>query len=397
MRRLTDFLIVFFCSTICSFAWSAEDIPNVRVGYRDGFYISTTDNRFSIKIGGRLNFGYTYGLLDTSDNFSSFDLAHAKLYLGGNAFGPAVQYYIQAGSASNTRLFETGPAPESEDGGFRLEDFFVRLIWDSTSLKLGQFKTPFGRQWMTYSGNFEFVDRSIPARFFSLGRDRGVTLNGDKDTFSYTFGIFNGGSTLEPAAFSTSNPNVSNDASGGAKGHLYLARIMLMPWGSAGYSEGDVEMTEGHKLEFASGFVYDDGRDVDFGGDGIVDDPDAPVYSAQGEVVWKSAGKSIQGEFFYRWLNRSVGRDVNSYGFYIQPGIFLMPNKWELATRFGWLDPDLGVLDDLVLEAAAASNLYFSGDHRYKAQLQYTWKGQETAPGNQINDHFIDLMFQLTI
>ena len=379
-----------------------ESDGEVSVGYKDGFYIKTDNDRFVFKVGSRFNFGYTYGLIGGNQpNFSSFDLYHAKLFAGGNAYGPSIQYYFQAGAASNSRNASFAPNSESADGGFTLEDYYVRLSREGFSIKLGQFKTPFSRQWMIYSGNFQFVDRSIVTKTFQFGRDRGITLNGDRETFAFSLGVFNGGgnptlgSGSNPATLNTNGQNVSNDTAGSGHGHLYLLRAVAMPLGAAGYSEGDVETGEGHRLDVGIGFAFDHDRDLDFNGDAVVDDVNADIMQAAFDAVWKRGGYSAQGEFFYRRIRGAA--DSNGLGAYFQTGVFLLPSQLETAARFGWVEADTGSSNNRTYEASGAVNLYLLEDHRYKTQLQYTWRGQDTALGARNDHHFIDLMFQLTI
>ncbi|MEZ4846250.1 MAG: hypothetical protein R2877_04685 [Bdellovibrionota bacterium] len=40
--------------------------------------------------------------------------------------------------------------------GFILEDYYIRVLYEGIDFKMGQFKVPFARQWMIYSGNLEF-------------------------------------------------------------------------------------------------------------------------------------------------------------------------------------------------------------------------------------------------
>jgi phosphate-selective porin OprO and OprP len=380
--------LVFIFASLIAPLYAAETVPAVDVGYQDGFYMKTPDNRFVLKVGSRLDFGYTYGFIPAND-FSSFDIYHAKLYAGGNAFGPHVQYYFQAGAGSHNRSPSFAPVAESTDGGFTLEDYYVRLANDNVSLQLGQYKTPYGREWMIYSGNLNLVDRSIVTKYFTFGRDRGASLHHSKETFALTGGIFNGGGVLQP--FDTNGQNRSNDG----KGHLYLMRVVAMPWGPVGYSEGDVYLTDGSRLDIGFGFAFDQSRDLDFNGDGIVEDTGAHTWNMAGDLTWKANGASFQSEFFYRSIDTTAS--IQSMGFYVQPAIFVRPGRLEFSSRFGWLDPDTDAGNDVALEAQAAFNLYFFGDHRYKTQLQYTWRGQETALGGRMDSSWIDLLFQFTI
>ncbi|MFH1017881.1 MAG: porin [Pseudomonadota bacterium] len=380
-------------------ASASEPYSSLEAGYMDGFYLKTPDNKFLLKVGSRLNFGYTAGFPGSQPNFSSFDLYHAKIYAGGNVYTPSLQFYVQAAGATQTRGPSLSPAPESANGSFTLEDYYIRFLRPEWNVQFGQFKVPYAREWITYSGNLNFVDRSLATRFFTLGRDRGIALNSDRNTFAISMGVFNGGGNpilgtgFQPNSLNTNGENVSNDVSGRGFAHLVVVRAVASPMGPAGYSEGDVENSEMPKFDFGAGFTYDRNRDVALGGALVATRAD--IWSASADAVFKSAGTAVQSEFFYRRVNTPGA--VTSMGFYVQPSVFIHSNKLELAARFGWLEPDTNVTNDTNYEAAAAWNLYLFGDHREKTQLQYTWRRQEASPAGHADDSFIDLAFQFTI
>ena len=394
--RFIPFSLCLLLLGVTSTAQAVDSYTQLQSGYSDGFYVKTEDNRFGLKVGSRINFGYAYGFLESGENPSSFDIQHAKFYMGGNAFGSTVQYYVQAAAGNNTRTIGLGPLTEVGNQGFALEDYYIRLQYEGLDIKLGQYKVPFARQWMIYSGNLDFVQRSAPTQAFLLGRDRGVTLNHYKNTWSMTLGVFNGAGQIQaPNPFILqSGQNQSNDAN--QKGMLYVSRFTISPLGPIGYSEGDVEQTEGHLIELGGSFVYDAHRNYDLNLDQITDDFDVNTISGSGDLTWKSEGMSLQGEYFYRRHQPSLSQNFTSKGWYVQPAIFLIPRKVETALRFSWLNPNGIVANDNILEGSAALNYYFSGDHRFKTQFQYTWLRKEQISG-KTNDHFIDWSIQVTL
>jgi phosphate-selective porin OprO/OprP len=392
------FIPFSFCFILLGFSnsFANDSYTQLQSGYRDGFFMKTEDDRFGLKVGTRLNFGYTYGFVDPAENLSSFDIQHAKFYMGGNAFGQIVQYYVQAAAANNTRTIGLGRISESTNQGFILEDYYVRLQYEGMDIKLGQYKVPFGRQWMIYSGNLQFVQRSVPAQAFLLGRDRGITLNRYKDTWSVSMGVFNGAGQIQtpnPFVLQTGQ-NQSNDA--GQTGMLYVSRVTVSPMGPIGYSEGDVEQTQSGLFELGGSFAYDQHRDYDLNFDQITDDTNLSTISAAGDLTWKREGASLQGEFFYRRHMSAITPDFTSMGWYVQTGYFLVPRKIEAALRFSWLDSNRLIPANNMMEGAAVLNYYFSGDHRFKSQLQYTWLGLD-AGGTRNDDGYIDLSLQVTL
>src|SRR5580698_851485 len=63
----------------------------------------------------------------------------------------------------------------------------------TTYLKVGQFKVPYGREQLTYEGNFQFADRSINNLGFIVGRDVGAAVVSHPGLFTLIGGVFTGG------------------------------------------------------------------------------------------------------------------------------------------------------------------------------------------------------------
>jgi hypothetical protein len=400
--RASHLALALLASTTSLPALASEINPNVTAGYSDGFFIRTDDDRYRLKIGSRVTFGYTESFVSPGNDWGKFEAVFAKFYAGGNAFGPNLQYYIQASAANNPRSLRPSGETSSTSGRFLLEDYYFRLNRSDFFVKAGKFKTPFGREWLVFPGNSEFVDRSAATQSFTFGREMGAVVGFEMPKTTFTAGIFDNGSdtTLgvgyDPVSASASAPGTPLAASTRGHGFLSVARLVVMPFGAAGYTEGDVENSEGSRLDVGVGAALDRGRDADFNWDKTLDD-NVSVLALGSDLTWKRGGKSFQGEFFFRKTYGRLTADTKGMGFYAQPGIFLLPGKLELAGRFGWVDPNLDQTDDSVLEGAGAMNFYISGDHRYKTQLQYTWRGQEWPATGRNQNHFIDLMFQLTI
>ena len=81
-------------------------------------------------------------------------------------------------------------------------DFDVPVpVGPDTSVKVGQFRVPFGREAMTDTGYMPFTDRSILSGGFSMGRDYGLALQGYDGHFAGTLGTFSGGGEDVPQRY----------------------------------------------------------------------------------------------------------------------------------------------------------------------------------------------------
>ena len=191
----------------------AEEAGKAEWGYEKGFYFKA--DKFELKVGGRLQFRYTLEDPEDGDSAGSFRIRRAKFFGSGYAYHPWIQYKFQfnAVGANNVTGLSTTTAEIDTDGdsvpdttvitdvsasksrGFELEDFYVDITKARlASLRVGQYKAPFGQQELTSSGSQQFVDRSLASEAFAPGRDQGLDLFGATESklFGYDVGIFNG-------------------------------------------------------------------------------------------------------------------------------------------------------------------------------------------------------------
>jgi hypothetical protein len=75
-----------------------------------------------------------------------------------------------------------------------LLDFSFRIPFGASSyVQVGQFKVPYGRERLTYSGFTQFADRSIQDLGFRVGRDVGVAVTTRPGPATVVVGLFTGG------------------------------------------------------------------------------------------------------------------------------------------------------------------------------------------------------------
>ena len=142
------------------------------------FEIKSSDINHSLFFGGTLQADYRQ-ISNHARADSRFDIRRARLHLKGDIskqFAYLMAFEFQGNETQN------------------LVDAFADYRYHPfLSVRLGQFKVPFSREWQINDCHFPFAERSIG---FSLqpGRDMGLMISGQffKDTFSYRVGMFNG-------------------------------------------------------------------------------------------------------------------------------------------------------------------------------------------------------------
>ncbi len=153
-----------------------EKLPHV--GYKNGFYLETPDQNFSLKIGGRVDADMRFYNSDHPEN-NQFFVNRARIYLSGTLF----------------KYYEFKIEPDFGKGTSELKDGFINVNYvPYAQFKVGQFKQPFSLERMASANYIDFVERSLPVDNLTPDRDQGIMIHGSYAPFGlhYGVGLFNG-------------------------------------------------------------------------------------------------------------------------------------------------------------------------------------------------------------
>jgi phosphate-selective porin OprO and OprP len=332
----------------------AEKEGSPSLGYDGGFFIESSDERFELKINGRVQGRFAFESVEehveapsSGDEPSdaatgeasatrrreedyAFSIPRARLKLKGHAFSEDLSYLMQV---------------EFGKGFAYLKDYYVDagLVSGKLHLRIGQYKRPFSRQQITSSGKLELVDRSITDKAFGAGRDIGLMFHNrptKSPPFEWAIGVFNGtgekpwfeGEVLvdtesgEGEVTKAEHTNVPDRFRPAA-----VARIGYNYGDLKGYSEADLEGGGPRFGIGASGIA-------EFDSDG---DDDSSI---RGEIdyVLKLHGFSTSGAFFAGSAqdgNDFQDQSFAALGFYTQAG-FVFGDFIQPAVRYTIVDPD---------------------------------------------------------
>jgi len=340
---------------------------DVEVGYNKGAYMKTTDDRFSLKINVRTQGLFSYSAQNDQDDTTTFRVRRARFLAGGNLFYPWMNYGTQV---------------TLEGGSTALRDAYIEATYfESAKPRIGQYKVPFDREFLTSAFNLQLIDRSIASDEFSLQRDIGVQLSGKffQKMLEYSAGVFNGSGVNQS--------NVNRD-------YMYLARIVLTPFGSYPYSQAALDTPETPKIAFGLAGAYlpnlDPGeRKTQAGilGDTNVLPVASDVYQLTADLAFKYLNFSMESGYHFRCIDPDkptlYGKE-SAQGFYLQGGYFVIPEKLEVATRYSFTDPDSPNRDDhnKAQEFTAGLSYYLYG-HDLKLQANYSFFRTETDIDDQ--------------
>jgi phosphate-selective porin OprO/OprP len=350
----------------------------VEVGYKKGAYIKTKDDNYLLKLNVRVQGFYAYQGREDREDTSTFRVRRARLLASGNAVYPWMKY--------GTQITLEGDSASLRDA------WIESAYFDYSKIRLGQYKVPFDREFLTSGFSLQLIDRSIANDEFSLRRDIGLQFAGNlfQDRFNYAVGMFNGSGANQS--------NQNND-------FMYVGRMVYMPFGSYPYSQGALDTPDRSKLAIGLAGAYlpslepgeRDSLAGRLGNTNIVS-VTSDVYELTADVAFKYQNISFEGGYYFRNIDPEEPTpfgEQDADGFYLQLGYFFIPKKFEVAARYSWADPDNPntIENNEQTEYTAGLSYYISG-HDLKLQANYSLYTIET-PDKDIDDHVVQAQVTL--
>lgn len=247
----------------------------------------------------------------------------------------------------------------------------------SASVRIGQGKTAFGREWNTEWSDLEFLTRSAASQAFANTRARGVTLHGTHAGSGVNWGV-----AMHNNAATSGNEEGDND-------NNEMDYTFSLSWSNnrdavrMGGSEGALDGKDGFGLGIAHTLSNADG-----GAAASDEEDDATNMWAS----WKSGNLAANVEIFKGTDNfENGGADVDSEGMSASLSwtatAVADTAQWGVGLRFSTAE-DIAATDDLeTIELVL--NRYSSG-HTMKNQFGIVHTSTDTA-GGSTDDYLLAL------
>ena len=277
-----------------------------------GFTFTTSDNLFSLTIGGLFQFWYAgfdgdrnpVKYVDRNDkrdtnNFGSYN----RFHFTGHAFVEELTYYFEYSAGIDF------------SGVYIYEGYVDYNLCNWTNIRAGQFRVPFGRQNLVHISDLTMVDRAISSPWIDTGI---MAHNMYTDVFGfdglaaeYMIGLFDG--------------DYASDNSWVAP----AMRLVVYPLGPIDYVEGDWTASGDPRIGIGASFAYDRGR-MSTGHEYM------SAWGIDGVVVWN--GLYLTGEW-HRYKDDETGQGFYDpsevvRNWFIQAGFMVMPAELELFIRY---------------------------------------------------------------
>ena len=400
-------------------------------GYDKGFFIRSSDDKFSLKINGQVQFRWTHYATRRDNRWlrpreqrndrTGFDVQRLRLIVSGHAYDPNLTYAI----------WLRAEAPDGYD--FRVHYAFVNYKFqDEIQLKAGVFRLASTRSQMMSDANFQLIDRPMADAVFGLGIGLGVRLWGqlfDKK-LEYFVDVVN-------SLNSPGNRTITNDPAEHDNVPALLFRAVWHAMGEGGGKtfkvEGDIPKSDSLALDFGFHYAFneDEGdaattripfklpRRFARGGFGLTNTNGLQINQFGFDTAFKYQGFSATAEYTIRIVDvrrayrtpftplwRLTGDDSTTvmHGAYGQFGYFLpipgYEDKIEAVVRVGGISTLAGGQEG-TWEYAAGLNYYIEGNN-VKLQTDFAKVSEVPISNNysslaNVNDDALLFRVQLQV
>lgn len=339
----------------------------------EGFGVRSVDGALQLRIGGMFAVRSLYDAPDPGENSGRVELRLGRLFVSGHALARTLRWFAQLEMAGGVRLLDLeltiAPLPE-------------------LTIRIGRFRTPAGREWLTPLNNLALIDRSVVSDFFRSDRDTGASLEGRlfDGILEYRAGVFD--ETL------TSSP-------------LITGRLAIDPLGAMPYDETTARAPGDPRMSFGV-WSYRVARqrrmevvDLDTGVVTSVTGPETERRAVGGDFALRVGPVDALAEIFFDRRRPEGGASTNGAGAIAQVGVFVIPGLLQLAARYDWLTTDREASTVGMQRVEVGCTLSFLEAH-LKLQPRYTYTHTDDAVAASLpplarSGHLVDLQLLLAI
>jgi len=334
-----------------------EDMPSVgaTAEYQGGFALRSADGLHLLRINlwGRAGWNWYRDRAEAHGvTQAGFRVPDLRVRLSGHAFSERLRYFVDLEFAPNAERFD-----DDGDAVSEAHLTYRRPPWRWLRLRIGRLRPGFSSEEQAADEALVLAERGLVHEYFTVGRSDGLAailegVRGGRSRAELT--ITNGSERYDP-----SSAFVGDDK----------RRGFSFRWARTLVGEGDPATHLGYQ-----GSPYDDPARTLVVGIGIHWEENrlpgtmpAEFVQATADVTWRHRGTYATVQVFVR-RNRAGGTeglaaDDDDVGAQALLAYFVVPRKFELAARFGWLDyaSHMDPGGDLV-EATVGFNFYWTNE-----------------------------------
>ena len=308
---------------------SFQQAGGATAGYNNGFFISSADGNYSLKINAleQVRFVWNNTYQDTKDQNSwGFENRRTQAFFSGNGVDPSWKYLVgMAYDAQNDPY-------NADAGNFNLYYAMVtKSFGDGFSVSVGQMNVPFTVESNLFNaGSTQMGDYSIFEYMFGAGQQVGAMAKLEKDAFRVSGGWYNIVQTDSSGTVGQSWDNDNNQSIAIASRAEYK---VAGTWDQ--FSKESSFKGEEFGLLIGGGVIWQNGR-----AQNTSSTYDANPLGLTADAQAKFGGFNLIGQFL--WQDGYPGTDSSSsvWGFNVQGGAFVTEDlevfgAWAYADTAG--------------------------------------------------------------
>jgi hypothetical protein len=348
-------------------------------GYDNGFFMSSADGNFKLKLGVLEQVRYVWQWDDAET--MGFENRRTQLNFGGNMFDPSWTYKVRfnysavpvanlVGVGANG-----GTTPYGETGGeMTLADASITKTMDGgIAITAGQYRTPFTRATLVDDGVQLAADYSVNDYFFSAGYMQGIMGSWSSDMFKVMASIGD--------AINSSNNTWTDDATNATdfNGAVRVEAKLNGSWSQFGKETSF--RGEEFGLLVGAAYLHSDTDQTTLLSSAGIDARNAFTVDATAMF----GGANLSAVYTYANVADAEGVDTSSWfwGITVQGGVFVT-DAIEVWGAWNYFDQDGSVTDaynTLVGTTGSGSNNFLQvGANWYFAKNGCKWTTQLNIP-----------------
>ena len=287
-------------------------------GYNGGFFMSSADGNYSMKLNVLEQVRWTFNNRNDSgtseDQSWGFENKRTRLTFGGNMVDSTWSYKVAYYFAYSNDVEFDGASPVLADA------FVAKDMGGGLSFTVGQFKLPFSGEYGTDAGNLQFNDYSTISNAFADGYGQGLMLSYSADAFRAAVAYVNALNQVD-ANWGSGSPSDEFALTGRAE--FKLSGTWDQFNNAMSFRGEEMGVLIGAGLNWA---------DSNTAGDG-------DVFGATVDVTVDFGGANVMGAFYWDNNDDAAPAGENPWGFTLQGGVFVSDDV-ELVARYEYGDPD---------------------------------------------------------
>lgn len=316
-------------------------------GYREGkgFFLSNEDGSFDVNFYGYTMFRGVYNDKDAPDSSTfGFENSITKFGAFGHAGSPDLTYRLQV-------------AFDPATGAAVLDDFFATWsLGQGWSWSWGQVKAPFIREQVMSDHVQLLVDRSYVTAITSIGRVQGTWLSYENETLRFWLSFNDGNRIPSLSAPHVQSRNTPFNADGTEWALTARTEVMLAGDDWKQFADFASWSTDEFGALVGAAVHWQDGE---YGSIAFPEETEVFTWTLDTMLEFGGANLAAWVVGVHTNPNATAAAEYDQFGFVVQGGVHLVPDKFEIFGRYEWFDFDnFASLDDLSI-ITAGFNYYF--------------------------------------